>query len=343
MVISGPNPFPGFSDEVSVPRHLPGQWPAGRLAGGPKNLIDFTSPIGDNCSVDSTNHGGGIAMKPFYACGSPEHAMSRRKFLTGTAAGLGMLGFSDMIRASDEIARQQKRVLVIFLAGGSSQLETWDPKPGTNTGGPFQAIPTNVPGVHISELLPFTARQMHRLALVRGINTNSDDHGLGQYIMETGRRSTPGEKFPHLGSAMAKLLGAEGSPLPGYIHISPGAGAASTNRNDAAFLGPRYACVNLPDGTQPANLNRPPTLTELADSQREDLRARANARFMRTRRSADTEAYTNSYAQAAQVMAQANIFDLNRVPAGLRDRMAIMSSAGIACSPAGCSRPASPS
>ena len=259
-------------------------------------------------------------MQRIQSCNGSEHVLSRRQFLAGSAASLGMLGFGDMIRASGEIERQQKRVLVVFLSGGVSQLETWDPKPGTNTGGPFQAIPTSVPGVHISELLPCTAQQMHRMALVRGINTNQDDHGQGQYIMETGRRRTPGEVFPHIGSAMAKLLGAETNPLPGYMHVSPGSGAGSINRNDAAFLGPRFACVNLPDGTPPANLTRPATLSELADSQRDDLRARANARFLQARRNADTEAYTNSYEQAAQVMARHNIFDLNRESMTVRER-----------------------
>src|SRR5881397_2179493 len=108
-------------------------------------------------------------MKAHYACNSPAHAISRRHFLAGTAvAGASMLGFKDMLSPANaqEIRRQDKRVLVIFLAGGVSQLESWDPKPGTNTGGPFRAIPTSVPGVHISELLPCTAQQMHRLALV---------------------------------------------------------------------------------------------------------------------------------------------------------------------------------
>src|SRR5262245_7934078 len=100
-------------------------------------------------------------MKPFYACNSPEHAVSRRQFLGGAVVGALGLGFADMIRASGQIAQQDKRVLVIFLAGGVSQLETWDPKPGTNTGGPFQAIPTSVAGTHICELLPYTAQQMH--------------------------------------------------------------------------------------------------------------------------------------------------------------------------------------
>src|SRR5688500_20202741 len=100
-------------------------------------------------------------MKPFCACNSPEHALSRRQFLVGSATTLGLAGFQSMLTPAnaEAIRRQDKRVLVIFLSGGASQLETWDPKPGANTGGPFQAIPTSVPGVHISELLPYTAQQ----------------------------------------------------------------------------------------------------------------------------------------------------------------------------------------
>ncbi len=60
--------------------------------------------------------------------------------------------------------KRKSRVVVVFLEGGLSQLESWDPKPNTDTGGPFKAIQTSVPGTRISELLPLTAKQMHRLA-----------------------------------------------------------------------------------------------------------------------------------------------------------------------------------
>src|SRR6266540_524509 len=137
-----------------------------------------------------------------YACGSAEHQMSRRGFLGGIAAGT--LGFAGLAMPSSalELQKKQKRVVVIDLAGGVSQLETWDPKPGTNTGGPFQAIATSVPGTHICELLPYTAQQMHRMALVRGINTAENDHGKGSIIMHTGRRPEPGLTYPHLGSVV---------------------------------------------------------------------------------------------------------------------------------------------
>src|SRR5215470_2735378 len=138
-------------------------------------------------------------MKNPGACHSPEHLLSRRRFLAGTAAGgLGFLGFNAFTRpaAAKELAQAQKRVLLIWLKGGSSQLETWDPKPGTATGGPFQAIPTSVPGTHICELLPYTAQQAHRLAVIRGLNTAEDDHGKGRYIMVTGRRPEPAQVYP---------------------------------------------------------------------------------------------------------------------------------------------------
>lgn len=252
-------------------------------------------------------------MKAFYACNSQEHPVSRRQFLGGVAAGAGMFGLGAVVQPAlaERLQREQKRVLVIYMAGGMSQLESWDPKPCTPTGGPFRAIPTSVPGVHISELLPYTAQQMHRMALVRGLNTRENNHSQGKYIMETGRRQNPAEQYPHLGSVAAKLLSSDNNPLPGYIHVSP-RGDGGVNRGDAAFLGPRYASVTLPDGNPPENLLRPPTLSELADSQRQDLRNRFNSRFIPTRRSADTEAYTTSYDQAAEVMQRRQIFDITR-------------------------------
>ena len=107
--------------------------------------------------------------------GSHSGARPRIRFLGHDRAG-------HLVRA----CARQRQVLLIWLHGGASQLETWDPKPGTETGGPFRSIETSVPGVRISELMPLTARHMHRMALVRGVNTKEDDHGKGQYLMQTG-------------------------------------------------------------------------------------------------------------------------------------------------------------
>jgi uncharacterized protein (DUF1501 family) len=262
-------------------------------------------------------------MKGPHPCRSTEHDLSRRQFLCGAAGGLGLLGFSQLAQpaAARELRDAGKRVLLIWLKGGASQLETWDPKPGTATGGPFQATATSVPGVHVCELLPYTAMQMHRLALVRGVNTfasTKDDHARGTYAMQTGRAREPAMEYPHLGSAMARLLGSDSNPLPGYVHISP-KGTGGFNKEDAAFLGPKYGSVLLNDGQPPANLLRPASVTEAADRQRNEVRRHANERFLGRRVKADAEAYTQSYEQAAQLMERREVFDIGKEPAKFRE------------------------
>ena len=142
-------------------------------------------------------------MRCTYACHSPEHLLARRRFLGQLAAGSGVLvgGLGALARpaAAEQLANKQKRILCFNMHGGLSQLESWDPKPGTDTGGPFRAIPTSVPGVHISELLPNVAKQMQHLMIVRGVNTKEDDHGKGAYMMTTGRRQTPAADYPVAG------------------------------------------------------------------------------------------------------------------------------------------------
>jgi uncharacterized protein (DUF1501 family) len=250
------------------------------------------------------------AMKTSPACGSAAH-ISRRSFLQGATTGaLGALGFAGMThaRAAEQLTRAQKQVVVFWLSGGVSQLETWDPKPGTDNGGPFQTIETSVPGTHICELLPYTAKQMHHLALVRGINTKEGDHGKGAYIMQHGYKQTPGFEYPHLGSAFSSCLTPSGSPLPGYIHIGGGGSA-----KDASFLGPRHAPVTLANGKAPDNLERVAGMTAEADAKRRAMRAKVSQQFSTGRKATETEAYSASYDQAASLMARKDIFDFSTI------------------------------
>ena len=246
-----------------------------------------------------------------YSCGTSDHLFNRRRFMGATAAGLtGFAGLTNPL-AAKELATAQKRMLVIFLSGGVSQLETWDPKPNTDTGGPFRAISTSVPGIHISELLPMAAKRTHLMTLVRGVNTAEDEHGRGQTIMLTGRRTEPGLQYPEVGAVAAKLLNSASLDLPGHVQITPG-GGSGFSKEDAAFLGPKFASVTLADGKAPGDLLRPATITTDADREREALRQRLNAKFAKSRRSAQTEAYAESYDQAAKVVARANAFDAGR-------------------------------
>src|SRR2546430_14842538 len=86
---------------------------------------------------------GDLPMKCTYSCKSAQHVMARRSFLGGLAGAGAAAGLDTLVQpaAAKQLAGQEKHVLVIFLAGGVSQLESWDPKPGTDTGGPLRAVP----------------------------------------------------------------------------------------------------------------------------------------------------------------------------------------------------------
>ncbi|MBG89029.1 MAG: hypothetical protein CMO80_19300 [Verrucomicrobiales bacterium] len=253
-------------------------------------------------------------MKCTYACGSHEHEIARRQFLGSVAAGtgavIGGLGWFAQPAAASQLLKQQKRMIVVRMAGGLSQLESWDPKPKTETGGPFRSIPTSVPGTHISELLPHTAKIMQHLSLVRGVNTNNGDHGKGTYMMMTGRRKTPASDYPELGAVVAKGLDAGESALPGHIKVT--ASGSGSRGKDSAYLGPKYSSMQLNGGKAPANSSRSSSLKDDAAQRRNEFRMLANNHFSMQRRTAETDAYVQSFEQAKELMAKKEIFDLEK-------------------------------
>src|SRR4051812_1970943 len=99
--------------------------------------------------------------------GIPPMTLSRRTFLGAAAATTVVADMTalNVLRSpvlADELKKNDKRVILLWLAGGASQLETWDPKPGRPTGGPFRAIQTSIPGIAISELMPKMATRLSR-------------------------------------------------------------------------------------------------------------------------------------------------------------------------------------
>src|SRR3954468_18687107 len=181
-------------------------------------------------------------------CGSPEHAIHRRGFLTaaaGAAASMTALNVLQEPALAKELKQQQKRVILLWLAGGASQLETFDPKPGAPTGGPFRSIPTAVPGIHISELMPQMAQRMKHTCIIRSLNTKIGDHGGGAQLMMRGRRDEPSLKYPDLGAVLARELGQAHSRVPDYVSIYTATEGRNAAPGTAGFLGSRYAPMEL--------------------------------------------------------------------------------------------------
>ncbi len=238
-------------------------------------------------------------------CTPREHLLSRRQLLGGACAlGLGPFAAPTVF---GDMKKKSKQVLFIWLDGGISQLESWDPKPNTPFGGPFRAIPTSVPGIHVSELLPRTAKQMHHLALVRSLCTKDDSHSAGVERIQRGDPKNRGVVYPYLGSAVARWLGPGDSGLPPYVVIKPGNGGFQPQ--DAGFLGPKYGALAFGDGKPPENLLRPAAVSAADDEARNDLRRRLDQRYAEKHAKEAAEANAHVYAMAAQLQKRVELFD----------------------------------
>jgi hypothetical protein len=152
--------------------------------------------------------------------------VSRRDFVrVGGLTALG-LGLTDLMRLRAATAKENaespraKRCILIWLDGGPTHLETFDLKPDApaEVRGPFQPIPTNVPGVQISELMPNTAKMLDRLAIIRSMTSPLGEHNFGAHYLLTGYKPTPVLEYPSIGSAVAHLRGA-GSVLPPHVAV----------------------------------------------------------------------------------------------------------------------------
>jgi hypothetical protein len=261
-------------------------------------------------------------MRNSFFCGSRDHSLSRRGFLGATAAA-GALA-ADMTRLdvlqlpllANEIKKQQKHVILLWLAGGPSQLETWDPKPGRPTGGPYRAIPTNVPGVHISELMPKLAQRQHHTALVRSLNTKNADHGGGAKMMETGRGVDQGLPCPDLGAMIAHELGRADSPVPDYVSMY--SSTEGRRKGTAGFLGARYAPMFLTEQMVPENIRRLEAVSDLDHQERLELRSYLAKRFTDPRPNSTVASHNMAYERVRGLMASEKLFDIEQEPAAMR-------------------------
>jgi hypothetical protein len=258
-------------------------------------------------------------------CGSPVHAVTRRGFLGAVAAGGAACAASmwdglDVLTApalADELKSERKHVILLWLAGGASQLETWDPKPGAPTGGPFRSIPTAVPGVHISELMPKMAQRLKHTCVVRSLNTRNGDHGGGARLMMRGRMDEPNIKYPDLGAVLARELGQADSPVPDYVSFY-----TSTEGRDfggSGFLGSRYAPMELAKGATPEYIRRLNEISDLDHMERADLRDLLSKQFSRGRSSSTLGSHNEAYQRVRGLMASEKLFDIEQEPQKMRD------------------------
>ena len=137
-------------------------------------------------------------------------------------------------------AAKRKSCILLFMTGGPSHIDTFDPKPENKTS-ELKAIDTAVSGIQLCEGLPKVARQMKEMVLLRGMSTTEGSHGRARYYMHTGyREGVGGVVHPSIGALVSRFLGDKQPQLPNFVSIGGGA-------YGAGYAGPFHAPVEVGD------------------------------------------------------------------------------------------------
>ena len=236
----------------------------------------------------------------------------RRHFLA-SLAWLTPLGTA-LARAAEKARAPAKSVVVLWMSGGPSQLETFDPKPGTDIAAGTKAIATSAKGVQLAAGLERLAEQMHHVALVRSLWSKEGDHERGTYALKTGYRPDATVTHPSLGAIVCHDLPGAGVEIPRHVSILPNQWPAR-----GGVLGAQYDAFKVfdpKDGVPDVK----PHVSDARFAQRlDDLKVVEDA-FAKGRGSrVGATGHTDTMARARRMMSsdQLKAFDVSREPAAV--------------------------
>lgn len=223
--------------------------------------------------------------------------------------------------------RPPRACILLWMSGGPSQMETFDPKEGHVNGGPGKAIETSVPGIRISENLPKVAAVMQHLAPIRSMTTKEGDHTRATYYLRTGYLPQGPIQYPCMGSVCSRELHSADCDLPGFISISPFR-AFSPAAYGPGFLGPAWSPLVVESQTAADQnvsfevQNLKPSVVD--NSQRMETRLQLlsgfEKRFLGERPDAPGRSHVQSYERAVRMMNSAAVdaFHLDQEDVKLR-------------------------
>lgn len=242
-------------------------------------------------------------------------AVSRRGFLRFLSAAVpGLSLFDQLTLHADEVRRQRKSCILLWMAGGPSQFETLDPKPGAETQGPTRAIPTATPGIAIAEHWPHLARVTQDLTIIRSMTSREGNHGRATYLLHTSYAPSGGVVHPGIGAIVAKELGQADFDLPNFVSIQGTSIGPS-------FLGVQYApFVVLDPNRSPDNLAAPVADARLG--RRLNLMRELEQPFAEEGAAAQVREHQSLYGQTARLVLSPRVrsFNLDHEPARVRDQ-----------------------
>jgi len=260
---------------------------------------------------------------------SSDRRLSRREALRCSLAGIAGLSLTELLklRAAAANPAAETALILVWLPGGASHIETYDPKPlaPDEFRGPFSPIQTAVAGLDLCELLPQHARVADRFSLLRSVVHSGFCHQQGTQQLLTGhevRELKNQPDHPDALSIVCKLRGNAGRAIPRYVGVPP------VNYSGAAYLSPAFEAfsvggdpndagfsvpnIGLPDAQALARLGDRIDLRQRFDSLRRDIDRKATMRAFDT---FESQAWDLLTAQAAR-----EAFDISREPDALRDR-----------------------
>lgn len=246
--------------------------------------------------------------------------ISRRGFVSTMTAGFGLagLGWTDLLAASaDDLRKRKKAVIVLWMQGGPSQFETFDPKPEHANGMGTKVIETAVPGIRIAEGWEKTAAAMDDIALIRGMTSKEGNHQRATYALHTGYVPTGTVKHPSFGSLCASELGEESFDLPHIVAV----GGQQVAGAGAGFLGVQYEPFMVEDPLQmPSNVETP-VGTGRFQRRLDILGKLETAGFGKSSGSGRVKEHQALYKQTAGMVLSPRVraFDLEEEPSELRD------------------------
>jgi hypothetical protein len=246
--------------------------------------------------------------------------MSRRHFLghMATMAVPAMQFASSLEANAATLKKNNKKMILLWMSGGPSHMDTWDLKPDSEkNGGPFKPIQTSAPGVMISEHMPLVAKQMKHLNIIRSLNSKEGNHDRGTYMLHTGYAPNPTVVHPAFGSVCSYELGAklENFDLPHCISINSGG-------EGAGFLGMAHSpfVVNNPNG-KIANLEPPKEVSQVRMDRRVAMLGLTENNFLAQKRGQSGQDHKDVYEKTLRMMKSryTKAFRLDEEPAPVRD------------------------
>lgn len=249
---------------------------------------------------------------------APIPHVHRRGFLA--AGGLSTLGWltplgTALARAAETTRRPAKSVVVLWMGGGPSQLETFDPKPGTDIAAGTKAIATAAKGVQLASGLEQLADQMAHVSLVRSLWSKEGDHERGTYALKTGFRPDPTVTHPSLGAIVCHDLPGTGVEIPRHVSIMPNEWPAR-----GGTLGAEYDAFKVFDPAEKLPDVTPNVPGDRFGQRLEDLKVVEDAFAKGRGRRVEATGHGDTMARARRMMSsdQLKAFDVSRESEAVR-------------------------